>query len=143
MSLLLDHLSTPVSPLGLSVCFIHSHTEPEPSSSTSQNSSACSLKFRRINCMVFVFPKHPPVAPLLGWARGAQLRRGIAWEAFLLYSLTPHPPSHLAVKLLENVREAEVECLLYEDWWKGCLRKCKYSSSRGEIDRNPGGQPRA
>lgn len=43
----------------------------------------------------------------------------------IFISLSPYLPSYLAVKLLKNVREAEVGCLLYKEWWKSCLEKVK------------------
>ena len=56
---------------------------------------------------------------------GLHLGRGIAWEGFLLYSLSPHPPSYLAVKLLEGVAKLKLNVCYIKSGGKKNLRKKK------------------
>ena len=102
------------------------HCTPEPSPSTSQDGLwVLPWNAGESTAWSLYFPKTHPWHPRYTWLMGLHLGRGIAWEGFLLYSLSPHPPSYLAVKLLEGVAKLKLNVCYIKSGGKKNLRKKK------------------
>lgn len=85
----------------------------EPSPITFQGSLWCSPEMQVNQQHGLCFSQRSTSSSHAGLGSRDYILRRTAWEGFLLHFFSPHSPSYLAVKPLENVREAEVEHLLY------------------------------